>query len=77
MLLLLFNLVRGFGKGFPNLDPIPAVEVKPISLQVLNQIERSVEHYEELYKRKPNPLIAYELSQGLLKEGGTIIEGTS
>jgi hypothetical protein len=38
------------------------VEVKAISLQVLNQIERSVEHYEELYKRKPNPLIAYELA---------------
>ena len=39
-----------------------AVEVKAISLQVLNQIERSVEHYEELYKRKPNPLVAYELA---------------
>ncbi|MBT7528643.1 MAG: hypothetical protein HN660_04055, partial [Flavobacteriaceae bacterium] len=41
-------------------DSDMAVEVKAISLQVLNQIERSVEHYEELYKRKPNPLIAYE-----------------
>jgi hypothetical protein len=27
MLLLLFNLVRGFGKGFPNLDPIPAARI--------------------------------------------------
>jgi tetratricopeptide (TPR) repeat protein len=43
-------------------DSDMAVEVKAISLQVLNQIERSVEHYEELYKRKPNPLIAYELA---------------
>ena len=43
-------------------DSDMAVEVKAISLQVLNQIERSVEHYEELYKRKPNPLVAYELA---------------
>jgi tetratricopeptide (TPR) repeat protein len=43
-------------------DSDMAVEVKAISLQVLNEIERSVEHYEELYKRKPNPLIAYELA---------------
>ena len=43
-------------------DSDMALEVKAISLQVLNQIERSVEHYEELYKRKPNPLVAYELA---------------
>ena len=43
-------------------DSDMAVEVKAISLQVLNQIEISVEHYEELYKRKPNPLVAYELA---------------
>tara|TARA_B110000444_G_scaffold224186_1_gene227196 strand:- start:841 stop:1425 length:585 start_codon:yes stop_codon:yes gene_type:complete len=43
-------------------DSDMAVEVKAISLQVLNQIERSVEHYQELFKRKPNPLIAYELA---------------
>ena len=43
-------------------DSDMAVEVKAISLQVLNQIERSVDQYEELYKRKPNPLVAYELA---------------
>ena len=39
-----------------------AVEVKAISLQFLNQLDRSLVHYEELFKRKPNPLIAYELA---------------
>ncbi len=43
-------------------DSDMAVEVKAISLKVLNQIEISVEHYEELYRRKPNPLVAYELA---------------
>ena len=43
-------------------DSDMAVEVKAMSLQVLNQIERSVEHYEELYRRKPSPLVAYELA---------------
>ena len=43
-------------------DSDMAVEVKAMSLQVLNQIERSVEHYEELYRRKPNPVVAYELA---------------
>ena len=43
-------------------DSDMAVEVKAMSLQVLNQIERSVEHYEELYRRKPSPVVAYELA---------------
>ena len=43
-------------------DSDMAVEVKAISLKALNQIERSVEHYEELFKRNPNALIAYELA---------------
>ncbi len=43
-------------------DSDMAVEVKAMSLQVLNQIERSVEHYEELYRRKQSPLVAYELA---------------
>ena len=43
-------------------DSDMAVEVKAISLKLLNQIEISVEHYEELYRRKPNPLVAYELA---------------
>jgi len=43
-------------------DSDMAVEVKAISLQFLNQLERSLVHYEELFKRKPNPLVAYELA---------------
>tara|TARA_B100000780_G_scaffold77455_1_gene52357 strand:- start:301 stop:987 length:687 start_codon:yes stop_codon:yes gene_type:complete len=43
-------------------DSDMAVEVKAMSLQVLNQIERSVVHYEELYRRNPSPLVAYELA---------------
>ena len=44
-------------------DSDMAVEVKAISLQFLNQLDRSLVHYEELFKRKPNPLIAYELAE--------------
>ena len=43
-------------------DSDMAVEVKAISLQSLNEIKRSLPHYEELFKRKPNPYIAYELA---------------
>ena len=43
-------------------DSDMAVEVKAISLQAINQVERSVEQFEILYKRKPNVLIAYELA---------------
>ncbi len=43
-------------------DSDMAVEVKAISLQFLNQLDRSIVHYEELFRRKPNPLIAYELA---------------
>ncbi|MBT7882200.1 MAG: hypothetical protein HN624_07150, partial [Flavobacteriaceae bacterium] len=39
-------------------DSDMAVEVKAISLQFLNQLDRSIVHYEELFRRKPNPLIA-------------------
>ena len=50
--------------GVENLDSDSdmAVEVKAISLQSLNEIERAFPHYEELFKRKPNPYIAYELA---------------
>ena len=43
-------------------DSDMAVEVKAISLQSLNEIERALPHYEELFKRKPNAYIAYELA---------------
>ncbi|MDT0557968.1 hypothetical protein RM697_04885 [Ichthyenterobacterium sp. W332] len=38
------------------------VEVKAIALKALNQREKALVHYEELFKRKPNPYIAYELA---------------
>ena len=43
-------------------DSDMAVEVKAVSLQALNQPERALEHYEVLFKRKPNALVAYELA---------------
>ena len=39
-----------------------AVEVKARSLQALNQPERAIEQYEELFKRMPGVMIAYELA---------------
>lgn len=39
-----------------------AVEVKARSLQSLNQLERAIEQYEELFKRMPSAIIAYELA---------------
>jgi len=39
-----------------------AVEVKAVSLQELNQPVQALEHYEVMFKRKPNILIAYELA---------------
>jgi len=43
-------------------DSDMAVEVKAISLQRLNQPARAVEQYEELFKRSPSAMIAYELA---------------
>ncbi|MBT8272439.1 MAG: hypothetical protein KJO77_01445 [Bacteroidia bacterium] len=45
----------------PN-DSDMAVEVKAVCLQALNQPERAIEHFEELFRRSPNILIAYELA---------------
>lgn len=38
------------------------VEVKAIALKALNQREKALVHYEELFKRQPNPYIAYEIA---------------
>lgn len=38
------------------------VEVKAIALKALNQREKALVLYEELFKRQPNPYIAYELA---------------
>ena len=43
-------------------DSDMAVEVKAICLQALNQPQRAIEQFEELFKRSPNVLIAYELA---------------
>lgn len=43
-------------------DSDMAVEVKAISLQALNQPQRAIEQFEELFKRKPSAMVAYELA---------------
>lgn len=40
-----------------------AVEVKAISLKYLKQPDLAIGHFEELFKRKPNALLAYELAE--------------
>ncbi len=37
-------------------------EIKAISLKTLNEPLRAIEHYEALYKRRPSPVLAYELA---------------
>jgi tetratricopeptide (TPR) repeat protein len=39
-----------------------AVEVKAVSLKALNQPEKALEHFEVLFKRAPNVMIAYEMA---------------
>ena len=46
-----------------------AVQVKAFSLKAINDIEQSLIHYEELFKRKPNPFIAYELAEMKIRKG--------
>lgn len=45
----------------PN-DSDLAVEVKAVCLQELNQPKRAIKQFEELFKRTPNVLVAYELA---------------
>ncbi|WP_372752911.1 hypothetical protein [Mariniflexile sp.] len=40
-----------------------ALEVKGISLKALKRPELAIGHFEELFKRKPNALLAYELAE--------------
>lgn len=40
-----------------------AIEVKAVSLKALNEPGRAVIHFEELFKRTPDPSIAYELAE--------------
>ncbi len=45
----------------PN-DSNMAVEVKAVSLKALNEPQRALVHFEELFKRAPNVMIAYEIA---------------
>ena len=40
-----------------------AVQVKAVCLKAVRQPKRALEHFEELFKRNPQPLIAYELAE--------------
>ena len=44
-------------------DSDMAVEVKAVSLQALGEAAKAIPHFEELFKRAPNVLIAYELAE--------------
>jgi tetratricopeptide (TPR) repeat protein len=43
-------------------DSDMAVEIKATSLKALNQAPRAIEQFEELFRRKPSTMIAYELA---------------
>lgn len=45
----------------PN-DSNMAVEVKAVSLKAVNEPQRALVHFEELFKRTPNIMIAYEMA---------------
>ncbi|NQX84992.1 MAG: hypothetical protein HRT67_03675 [Flavobacteriaceae bacterium] len=53
-------------------DSDMAVEVKALCLQALNQPEKSLEHFEVLFKRSPNAMIAYELADLKIQTGDLI-----
>ncbi len=46
-----------------------AVQVKAISLKALNQPKRALEQFEVLFKRNPNPYLAYELADLKIQTG--------
>tara|TARA_R110002051_G_scaffold260554_1_gene320343 strand:+ start:4076 stop:4819 length:744 start_codon:yes stop_codon:yes gene_type:complete len=46
-----------------------AVQVKAISLKALNQPKRAIEQFEVLFKRNPNPYLAYELADLKIQTG--------
>lgn len=50
-------------------DSDMAVQVKAISLKALNQPKRALEQFEELFKRQPNPYLAYELADLKIQTG--------
>jgi tetratricopeptide (TPR) repeat protein len=40
-----------------------AVEVKAVSLKAAKQPKLAIEHFEEMFKRQPNSVVAYELAE--------------
>ncbi len=48
-----------------------AIKIKAVSLKSLNQPQLAVQHYETLYKRKPDVYVAYELADLNLQIGKT------
>lgn len=48
-----------------------AVRVKGISLKTLNQLEPAIQQFEILYKRDPNPYLAYELANLKIQTGNS------
>ncbi len=46
-----------------------AVQVKAFSLKAINDVDQALFHYEELFKRKPNAFIAYELAEMKIRTG--------
>ena len=40
-----------------------AIEIKAVSLKAVKQPKLAIEHFEEMFKRKPNALLAYELAE--------------
>ncbi len=40
-----------------------AIQVKAMSLKALKQPERALVHFDEMFKRNPNPTVAYELAE--------------
>ncbi|WP_149274397.1 tetratricopeptide repeat protein [Pareuzebyella sediminis] len=50
-------------------DSDMAVQVKAVSLKALNQPKRAIEQFEELFKRNPNPYLAYELADLKIQTG--------
>ena len=46
-----------------------AIQVKAVSLKAINQPKRSLEQFEILYKRNPNPYLAYEVADLKIQTG--------
>ena len=54
-----------------------AVQVKAISLKAINQPKRSLEQFEILNKRTPNPYLAYELADLKIQTGDNVGASTN